>query len=102
MMIQSKLFLTEKKYILYIKRLHVHHVKTMCFIHSYPQKCLLKSEQTGIENKMYSTLATLAVCYLYKYSTFKMNVILFYTHSYIEIILIKPVILAFHLFLFRH
>lgn len=47
-----------KKYMLYIKRLHVHHVKTMCFIHSYPQKCLLKSEQTRIENKMYSTLAT--------------------------------------------
>lgn len=47
-----------KKYILYIKRLHVHHVKTMCFRHSYPQKCLLKSEQTRIENKMYSTLAT--------------------------------------------
>lgn len=47
-----------KKYILYIKRLHVHHVKTMCFTHHYPQKCLLKSEQTRIENKMYSTLAT--------------------------------------------
>lgn len=58
-MIQSKLFSYRKKiYILYIKRLHVHHVKTMCFIHSYPQKCLLKSEQTRIENKMYSTLAT--------------------------------------------
>lgn len=50
--------LLQKKYILYIKRRHVQHVKTMCFIHSYPQKCLLKSEPTRIENKMYSTLAT--------------------------------------------
>lgn len=34
------------------------------------------SEQTRIENKMYSTLATLAECYLYKYNTFKINVVL--------------------------
>lgn len=55
---EQAIFLQKKIYMLYIKRLHVHHVKTMCFIHSYPPKCLLKSEQTRIENKMYSTLAT--------------------------------------------
>lgn len=34
----------------------LHHVKTMCF--TQVSSKVLKSEQTGIENRMYSTLAT--------------------------------------------
>lgn len=52
-----------------------------------PPKCLLKSEQTSVENKMYIG-HVLVVCYLYKYRTLEIDVYL-YTHSYTPVTLMK-------------
>jgi len=90
---QAVSYRKENIYILYIKKLHVHHIKTMWFIHCYPQKCLLKSEQNRKQNVQYIG-HMLAVCYLYKYNTFKIKIIL---HVFLTEIIIKPDTWNWHL-----